>query len=572
MTDRRAPTPAITLTRHFFAGLFDLGFLSEAAALSFGRMILGICAAFFSLGLLLVRIYVVKYVNLSSFDLAEPYRRAILADHAFAIAIPMWIVMFVTLMVSHALFPDETDFRVLMALPITRRLVFCAKLTAVGAFTGLFLVAGHVATAPLALVMALGRWVERPWPLEVIAFLAASILASAFAMLTIVALQGVMILWMPRARWLTWSATLRSVLVGGLIVLCPFLLRLPAESQAFRDGAAWIYFIPPAWFVGLERWFLGDPRVHIGTLATTAIGGIFGVAIMATATYTLLYRRFDRVALHPTGVGAAVRRGRQPRGRHAGPGRPVVAAVRSFTFLTLRRSVFHQGIVVALSAIGVGLACNSLLMAGLPSWFRHATPLTQALATSVIWSPLAMIFVACLATRVAIAVPIEQRANWIFRVAMRDDPREALSGAVSAMRRIGVASPVAIMMPLQWLTLGSHGFIASVVAFLWGLVFVEMLMQDWSKVPFTCSYVPGKRFVPQTILIGVLSFTAFTVVGEVLTGWTLSRSRSWWMVFPLLAVVLAVLGLRRASHSAIAPVAFEDDLPSEVHPLRLSID
>ena len=57
LTCRIAATSAwYLLTRHFFGALFDLGFLSDAAAESFKRMIIGICASFLAFGLMLVRV------------------------------------------------------------------------------------------------------------------------------------------------------------------------------------------------------------------------------------------------------------------------------------------------------------------------------------------------------------------------------------------------------------------------------------------------------------------------------------------------------------------------------------
>src|ERR1700730_703204 len=84
--------PWYCLTRHFFNGLFDLGFLSEAGADSFTRMLVGVCALFLTVGLLLVRLFAVKYASLSALHTAEPFRQALLADHAFLIAVPMWLL------------------------------------------------------------------------------------------------------------------------------------------------------------------------------------------------------------------------------------------------------------------------------------------------------------------------------------------------------------------------------------------------------------------------------------------------------------------------------------------------
>jgi hypothetical protein len=173
--------PSYCLTRHFLSGLFDLGVLSEAGADSFKRMIIGICAAFLSFGLLLARLFMVKYAGLASLDTPEPYRQAILADHAFLIAIPMWIVAFVAVLVGHSLFPDEIDFRVLMALPVTRRVIFGTKLLALALFTGLFILAAHAALAPLFALTSMGRWAGHAFLSRAAAYWVASFLASGFA-------------------------------------------------------------------------------------------------------------------------------------------------------------------------------------------------------------------------------------------------------------------------------------------------------------------------------------------------------------------------------------------------------
>ena len=111
---------AVHLVRHFLSGLFDFGILSETEAASFKRAMLAIATVFLSLGLFLANVYRARYVALAEEATADPYLRAVLADHALLIAIPMWSVAVVAVLIGHALFPDETDFRVLMARPVTR--------------------------------------------------------------------------------------------------------------------------------------------------------------------------------------------------------------------------------------------------------------------------------------------------------------------------------------------------------------------------------------------------------------------------------------------------------------------
>jgi hypothetical protein len=118
--------PGARLTAHFFRGLFDLGFLSETATASFTQLVIGVCAAFIAFGLLLTRAYGAKpsrCPRCPDRPVSPRRRRRSHLPHRAAD---------VGRRVRHCarralLFPDETDFRVLSPLPITRRLVFGAR-------------------------------------------------------------------------------------------------------------------------------------------------------------------------------------------------------------------------------------------------------------------------------------------------------------------------------------------------------------------------------------------------------------------------------------------------------------
>ena len=210
--------PGARLTAHFFRGLFDLGFLSETATASFTQLIVGVCAAFFSFGLLLTRAYGAKYVALSEMSTPDPYRRAVLVDQVFLIALPMWVVGFVTVLVAHSLFPDETDFRVLTVLPITRRLVFGAKALALLMFAGLFTASMHVALAPMLVMMSASRWAEGVFIARVGALVLASGLASAFSVLVVAAVQGAVLVFAPRSRAIAIATAVRTAIpLGGIM-------------------------------------------------------------------------------------------------------------------------------------------------------------------------------------------------------------------------------------------------------------------------------------------------------------------------------------------------------------------
>jgi hypothetical protein len=565
------------LTRHFFDGLFDLGFLSADGSMSFTKVVIGVCALFFTCGLLMLRIYAFKYVSLSGAPTAEPYLRAMMADHAFLMAFPMWILAFVTVLIGHALFPDETDFRVLMSLPITRRLVFGAKLLALVVFTGLFAVSIQIAFTPLFILTSVGRWAEGAFVARAGAYYLSSALASAWAVLAVVAIHGLLLLLVPRHRAAGVSSAVRSVILCGLVLLLPLLFRLPATGRAFSNGAWWLVFVPPAWFVGLEQRLLG--REPTGLLHFFAIAGaMFALAGgVAAASYAALYRHFDRVMLR-TGSPDSSRRGwlaaftartGTPRRTYFGMPQAFVG-IRAFTLLTLRRSVLHQGIVVVLSAIGLGFVVNSVVNSNVLPTILGGGPPPRSVIGSVIWTPYALMFVMARAVRMALVVPIEPRANWIFRMTESGASRaNQLGAAMHVLLVVGVLVPILVLLPLQFLVIGASAVSVAIFSALMGWLYAELLMQAWTRIPFTCSYIPGKAFVPQTVLLGIFTFAAFTGLG-VMFGYQAMRPGVGILVVSAV-IVAAAAGLRhwRRKNWHDLPLEFEDVLPSEINPLRL---
>jgi hypothetical protein len=560
---------SVRLTRHFFSSLFDLGFLSDAGVQSFTRLILGFCAVFLALGLLLVRIFMEKYGSMDG-ESSEQYVAAVIADHTFLIAVPMWIVAFVAILIGHAVFPDETDFRVLMALPITRRLVFGAKLAALALFAAVFIAAAQVALAPLFVLTAMRSFAEGTFALSAVAHATATLLGSAFSILAVIAAQGVMLIGAPRGQLVAFAAGLRSAMLCGLVISLPLLIRLPGQSRALREGAFWVNLAPPAWFMGLERFLLGDRSAHMIQMATLAIVAFAVATGVAATSYALLYQRFDRVMARPSGgVQSWRERGATWRGTWR-TRRPVLSAIRAFTWLTLRRSVMHQGIIVALGAVGLGLAVNTFIRADYFQWLATGSPPSRDLVIAAIWATFPLIFVAVLAVRTALLVPVELKANWIFRIIEQDDRRvDQLKAGLRTAMTLGVVVPALLVAPVQWTVIRQDVFAVLASTILWGWLFVEILMRDWGRIPFTCSYIPGKGFLPQTILKGLGSFVAFTTLGTAL-------ARFATFGFPVVlyfeAVVLigaVALAWRRLTIWQHTILAFEDDLPTDVNPLRL---
>ena len=555
------------LTRHFFHALFDFGVFTQEGADAFVRVMLGLFSLLVCLGLLLIRMYARKYALLFHAISAEPYLQAVLADTTLAIAFPMWIVALVTVLVSQSLFPDETDFRVLMPLPIGRGLVFGAKLLALALFAGVFTVTSHVALTPLVMLISGGPWSTAARPLGILVYWIVSVPASAFALLAVVAMNGAITVCLPGRHVHAATAAMRSAMLGALMLALSFVMALPTQSVRLAQHSRLMFLAPPAWFMGVARILLGYDDPYFFALARAAAVAFVSVADIALGSYVILYRRFDRVMLH------ALEGSRRDSGRRRHVTNRARAAVRDFTAATLRRSALHQGVLVGLSACGVALAVNSLLSNGVCTWRLGDGAPPSGILSTVAWIPLPLIIVLGLAARSSLALPIEPKANWVFRMTERDDTRaDQLHTAERMLTLFAALIPVALTLPIQWTVAGPRALLASAMTGVFGLLCVETLLRDWRRIPFTCSYMPGKHSVQQSTLAAVFLYLVPGAIGGALEMGALrqpSPAPGVVIVAVLSAVAFALRRWRRAKWRDF-PLVFDDELPADVQVFRLS--
>jgi hypothetical protein len=552
-TPRLADRIGWRLSAHFFRALFDFGVLSDAGADSLKHLFVGSIGGFVSAAWLLVVIYAHKYLVLWSRPSPEPYRRALLGDDMFMLGVPMLVGAFVTLLVSSSLFPDERDFRILGPLPIRRRVVFGAKLAALVLFVGGFIVLTDLSLLPLFLLTARNPWGEHLFVVRMVAWLATSAAASAFAILAVAAGAGLLGLLRSSARLQGATTAAKSLALGALVLSVPLVVRLSDQGGALASGSSWFLLVPPAWFVGLERVLMGSRDPAFLRLAAVGLAALAGAAMTVGALYTMLFRHFEQLVLRSPNTAPATP-GRSVRARHVGA--PAYLAVRLFTVATLRRGALHQGVLVGLAAGGFGLAVNELMGEG---W-----------AAAALWTPFALMFACGIGVRSSLVLPMEHRANWIFRITEDGATRADELRAMNDVATVCVAIPaVAASLPALWAALGPKAVIAAAVVGIVGLLFVHVVLLDWRRIPFTCSYLPGKRFVAQSFFLGIGAYLTFVLSGEWLLRTAVGSTAGAGAVIGLGLAAAYVLRRRRLEAWARRPLMFEDEFPDTLMPLQL---
>jgi CubicO group peptidase (beta-lactamase class C family) len=323
------------------------------------------------------------------------------------------------------------------------------------------------------------------------------LLAGAFIYCCVLGAQGIAAQLLPRRHFLRVSSWMQLA-AFGIFVAAYFLepkLITPGELESWHTSA-YLAWSPSYWFLGLFQQLNGSPALpELARRAWLAIAIAFGFTASA---YTLAYfRTMRRIVEEPDIAPASSGRNWLPR---LGDG--FATAIGQFSIRTMLRSRQHR-LLLSLY-LGVGFAATII--------FRKADESASTLGELVHLGPLCstiLIMVLCvLAIRVVFSLPMDLRANWIFRIT----PFPADPGCMVARRRalyILSVVPVCLVAGAMLFSIWPWQVAAKHVAalLLLGSILAELALHGMQKLPFTCSYLPGKsNFNITFLLFGLLIF------------------------------------------------------------------
>ena len=205
------------------------------------------------------------------------------------------------------------------------------------------------------------------------------------------------------------------------------------------------------------------------------------------------------------------------------------AAVRQFTIRTLVRSRQHRTLLALYMGLGLAVVISTIL----PLALQRGVAAFARPGVAVLAAPLVMMFVALVGMRVAFAIPVDIKANWVIRLGAggheRRDGRRLLGAAGvgrRAVRRVGRSERGrALGVGVARL----HVLVTSLL----GWLLAELLVLRLCKVPFTCTYLPGRSEVKT---MWPIYFTAFTTFSFSMAGLELQMLRR-----PLVLIAFIVI-------------------------------
>jgi CubicO group peptidase (beta-lactamase class C family) len=393
------------------------------------------------------------------------------------------------------------------------------------------------------------------------------IAAGGFIFGCVLGVQGVAAQVLPRRLFLRANSFLQMAALC-LFLSVYFLQPMFADPGALvrAQGTGPLAWSPSYWFLGLFQQLNGSPAFAI--LARRAWTGLAVVAFATTAAYALSYlRTLRKIVEEPDIVPGTRTAGWLPRF-----GGPRQTAVAQFTVRTLLRSRQHR--VLLAFYLGIGFAIMIFLLSA------PATRDVMAVVADpwrevnlpMLSSSIVMMCAWIMGTRVVFSMPIDLRANWIFRITpVRGGPeftaarRRALLAAAVAPLWLGSAALFLALWP--WRPAAGHLLVLGLL----GGILVELSLAGVQKIPFTCSYLPGKSQVHMrfwfclAVLLQMLNRASELVRGA------LQNFITYAILAGLLALVLVCLRWRTAN-SMPEELEFEDKDEPAVQELGLHRD
>jgi hypothetical protein len=400
----------------------------------------------------------------------------------FLIATTMVVVGLFSVLSWDSAFPDRRDVLILAPLPVRARTLFLAKLAALGAGLSLSMVALNGVSGllyPLFFTPAHSGFLSVFRSLA--AYWLTIVAASAFLFGSVLTIQGVASKILRRQLFLRVSALLQ--VLTFCLFLSVYVLEPSLEARAALvapGNQTLLASLPSYWFLGLFQQLNGSMEPAFVPLARRAWIAL-GIATLGTVASILVsyLHTLRRIVEEPDILPGSRRSNGSPRVTSS-----LDNAILLFSLRTLLRSQQHR-LILSLY-LGVGFAVMLILI-------RPALGNGAATAGALLTVSILMLCVAVVALRTVFSMPIMLRANWVFRVAALQ-PVVRYSKAVRRSLVLLAVAPVWTVFAVLFFSIWPWRIAAAylVALGLAGSILADLCSHGFHKIPFTCSFQPGK--------------------------------------------------------------------------------
>jgi hypothetical protein len=478
----------------------------------------------------------------------------------YLISTMMLVAGLMTVVSWDAIFPDKRDAMVLGPLPVRPHMILGAKVCASASLLGIALLALNTCPGFMAALM-LGQLHASIFGFFQVlaAYWISMTAATLFLFCAVLTVQGVTALVLPRRLFLRASAALQLGCFGLFITV--YFLEPSLSTTALMaapENHALMAASPQYWFVAMFSQVNGTLPRELFWLADRGWIGLALVVFGAAASLLLCYlRTMRRTVEAPDLVPGA-------GGLHWAPRfGGLRTAIATFSMRSLARSRHHRVVFAFFMAIVAAIGVTCLRR-------EISAPAPEPINQDFLISTLMMMSLSVLGLRAVFALPISLNANWMLRTTQLRPTRQYIAATRSTLLA-GAVIPVLCVTGALALNYRTAQQVVGhlIMLALFGILFVELAMIKFDKVPFTCSYLPGKANVQVIFWGAVFVWIILGALAGTFEMDALHDGVKFAEMAAALAVMIASAGTYNRIHARTAVLYFEEVEPEFVTKLGL---
>ena len=481
----------LILTRHFFLRLFinDIVFFEE----SMQQKVIALIAMLAVFSGHLSKALLTKYLWIRDENTSW-------VEKGYFLLFAMLVISFISILEWDLIFPDSRDFSNLVPLPFKLRILFFSKFASFFLFICLFAL-GIASLSTFVFWVHLPQW-QSPTLIFSIRFVlthivtvfAACISISFIFALVIVILMTVL----GRRIFNLISVYIRSLMMMGLVFLMSYFLFdliniprfLPSLPALKQTDSSFLYLFPPMWFVGLYETLLGNPDPLFRTLAKGAVSAVilplmafFLISAIGYRKYLKKMREVKRQKTYLIKTREGLRKGFNTIFLR----NPIQRAVFYFFGATMRRSNLHRMRVASYMVVAVGIIF--ILLAAKTTALGNFDHFDKAILSI----PFILSFFLVLGIRATSQIPVAIEANWIFKLRETADKKQYVIGFKKGILFLAILPLFFVLFVFYAILWGwTVALFFCLFGFMVSTLLVEIVFINCRKIPFACTYLPGK--------------------------------------------------------------------------------
>ena len=474
----------------------------------------------------------------------------------YLIATMMLVVGTFAIVSWDAAFPDRRDILVLSPLPVSTWTILLAKLAASGSLLGIAILALNCLCGfAWPFVLGISGGLVNGFLRTLVAYWFTMIAASAFLYGSVLTFQGLAALLLPRKLFLRVSAILQVAALALFLSVYFLQGTITSLGALAAPQNHWLLASSPSfWFFALFNQMRGTLPSNLVWLANRGWAGLAISVTGAVGSMLLCYLRNMRKTVEQPDLMPGSRSSHWKLPLSSG----LQTAVLQFSIRSLTRSRQHR--VVLAFYLGVGLAIALLCVKHEGSLILYP----RTLSPGFLVATFAMMSFAVIGLRSVYALPISLTANWVLRTTQLRSSEKYIAATRRSLL-LFAAAPVWLISALLALTYRPLSQAAAhlVILALLGLILADLNLIGFYKVPFTCSYLPGKSNIQFSFWVFLLVFVPLALFGAIRELRALTHPFQYACIVVTLAIIAAGLWAFNQNRSRTAVLYFEE-LPEEV--------